>query len=190
MKLLSIDIETTGLNPEKCSTLEFGAVLFTLAENQPGEKAPRWQTFERLIEHREITGEPYALQMNQKILAELAYVTETHIEIVPEGMLPFEFTKWLSQQGVTPSDKATIVGKNYDAFDRQFLERMVDWKRLVNPLVERRVLDVGSLFFNPENGKVQNLEGCLKTVGCDTVVSHRALQDALDCATAVSRFFS
>lgn len=191
MKLLSIDIETTGLDTATCSTLEVGCVLFDpqpAIDATPQEK--RWKTFERLIEHSRIQGEPYALQLNANILAELAGVKKTHVQIIKAAELGSQVAQWLRLEGVNAENKATIVGKNYDAFDRQFLNRVPGWNQFVSPLVERRVLDVGSLYFNPEEGKVVNLESCLKTIGVDSTVSHRALDDALQVATAVSRFFA
>lgn len=193
MKLLSIDIETTGLNPHNCSVLEVGCVLFDpcpdLATTTPDER--RWQTFECLLDNRRIQGEAYALQMNQDILAEIAGVKKTHRQLLRAAQIGPAVSEWLTSFGVNPSNKATIVGKNYDAFDRQFLERIPGWKEFVNPFVERRVLDVGSLYFRPDDGKVVNLVSCLKTIGITkTDVSHRALDDALDVATAVSRFFN
>ena len=191
MKLLSIDIETTGLDPATCSTLEVGCVLF---DPQPDLNATpqerKWKTFERLIEHSRIQGEPYALQLNADILAELAGVEKTHIQIVKAAELGPQVAQWLRLEGVNAENKATIVGKNYDSFDRQFLNRVPGWNEFISPLVERRTLDVGSLYFNPEDGKVVNLESCLKKIGIDTSVNHRALDDALQVATAVSRFFS
>lgn len=189
MKLLSIDIETTGLDPVTCSTLEVGCVLF---DPQP-DLSPfdrRWKTFERLIEHTRIQGEPYALQLNHDILAELAGVKKTHIAQVPASQLGPQVAKWLRLAGVNAENKATIVGKNYDAFDRQFLNRVPGWNQFVSPLVERRTLDVGSLYFRPDDGKVVGLEACLKIIGADNTVSHRALDDALQVATAVTRFFT
>lgn len=191
MKLLSIDIETTGLDPVTCSTLEVGCVLFDPQPDlslTPVER--RWKTFERLIEHTRIQGEPYALQLNQEILAELAGVKKTHIAQIPASQLGPQVAKWLRLEGVNAENKATIVGKNYDAFDRQFLNRVPGWNQFVSPLVERRTLDVGSLYFRPDDGKVVGLEACLKTIGADATVSHRALDDALQVATAVTRFFT
>lgn len=192
MRLLSIDIETTGLDPAYCSTLEVGAVLFDpdpdLQSETPEQR--RWQTFERLISHKRIQGEPYALQMNQKILAELAGVERTHIPIVAASNVGPGLADWLAFHGVTKDNKVTIVGKNYDAFDRQFLNRLPGWKAFVEPYVERRTLDVGSLYFSPSDGKVESLDKCLEVVGCRDLVTHRALDDALAVATSVSRFFT
>lgn len=191
MRLLSIDIETTGLDPKVCSTLEFGAVLF---DPQPDLNEPavsrRWKTFERLINHSYIHGEPYALQLNQEILAELAGVKATHRQRIAAAELGPQVAEWLRLEGVNSENKATIVGKNYDAFDGRFLERVPGWTQFISPLVERRTLDVGSLCFRPDDGKVVGLEACLEMLGVKAEVNHRALDDALQVATVVSRFFT
>lgn len=190
MKLLSVDIETTGLNPNTCSVLEVGAVLFDPDPVVGDGPTPRWQTFEKLIAHSTFTGEGYALQLNRDIIAEICGVDKTHREILRAAQVGPALSEWLNDNGVTPDNKATIVGKNYDAFDRQFLNRLPGWNEFVGPYVERRALDVGSLYFRPGDGKVVGLEACLRTIGVDTSVSHRALDDALQVATAVTRFFT
>ena len=88
------------------------------------------------------------------------------------------------------SEKYTIVGKNFDAFDARFLERIPGWDTYVKPLCERRTLDVGSLCFRPGDGRVESLEKCLEMVGIRDTTTHRALDDALQVATVVSRFFA
>ena len=52
--IISIDLETTGLNSETCQILEIGAVT------SEGE------TFHCYVDNGLIQGEPYALQLNQK----------------------------------------------------------------------------------------------------------------------------
>jgi DNA polymerase III epsilon subunit-like protein len=191
MKLLSIDIETTGLDPATCSTLEVGCVLF---DPQPDLNATpqerRWKTWECLIEHSRVQGEPYALQLNHDILAELAGVKKTHRQILKAAEVGPKVAQWLRLEGVNAENKATIVGKNYDAFDRQFLNRVPGWNQFLSPIVERRTLDVGSLYFCPDDGKVVGLEACLAKIGVDDSDSHRALDDALQVATAITRFFT
>lgn len=195
MKLLSIDIETTGLDPASCSVLEVGAVLFdpqpALAEdgkiNEAGRKPA---TFERLIAHSRIQGEPYALNMNSELLLECAGIKKSHIELIQANRVGPQLREWLRRNGVDEFNKVTIVGKNYDAFDKQFLERLTGWRLAINPLVERRTLDVGSLYFKPSDGKVVSLDACLETIGCSGLVTHRALDDALAVMTAITRFFN
>lgn len=192
MKLLSIDIETTGLDTDRCGILEVGAVLFepkvTLEKGIRVDS--RWQFFECLVDNHTIQGEPYALAMNHEILAEISGQKETHRPLVKAGQIAIRLANWLREHGVTAEEKVTVVGKNYASFDEKFLEKLSGWNSLIKPLCERRTLDVGSLFFTPEDGKVVGLEECLKRVGTAGLVTHRALDDACAVATAISRLYN
>jgi len=192
MKLLSIDIETTGLDPRTCSVLEIGAVVFdpqpAIIEG-PNEKGRRWQTFEYLVKHSRVQGEAYALSMNSEIIGEIAGTKKTYRPIGDVTEIITNFRGFLLDNQVD-DQKFTIVGKNYDAFDAQFLNRLPGWGQRILPLCERRTLDVGSLCFCPEDGKVVNLDSCLSKIGVKGIVTHRALDDAMAVATCVSRFFA
>ena len=191
MKLLSIDIETTGLDPRTCSVLEIGAVVF---DPQPviqgGDPAKRrWQTFEYLLKHTRVQGEAYALGMNADILKEITGQKRTHIPIGNVTEVITNFRGFLLDN-IAAGEKYTIVGKNYDAFDAHFLDRLPGWSQRILPLCERRTIDLGSLCFCAEDGKVLNLDGCLAKLGIRGMVTHRALDDAMAVATGVSRFFA
>ena len=202
MKLVSIDIETTGLNygqefVHPCQILEFAAVCFDPqpslvnedgSANKGGDR--RWTTFEALVSHTSICGEAYALSMHNEILLELAG-RKKPLRGMPiykgEVELVREFGVWLAEQGFNSDNKAFIVGKNFAKFDDRFLEKIPGWSRLP---FQRRMLDPGSLCFNPADGGILNLQRCLEKVGIRKDVGHRALEDALDVATVVSRFFA
>jgi DNA polymerase III epsilon subunit-like protein len=189
MKLISIDIETTGLDPATCHVLEIGAVIF---DPQPElDPAIRFRpaTFERIIKCSRIQGEPYALQMNADLIAEIAGTKKTHVPIRTAVEMVGDFRDFL-EENLEEGEKATIVGKNYDAFDRQFLNRVNGWNVVTKNRLARRVLDVGSLCFCPDDGEVQNLTKCLAKLGVRDEVTHRALDDALQCMTVVTRFFA
>lgn len=68
MKYVSIDIESTGLNPEKCQILSVGAVVEDTNNLLPLEELP---TFHCAILHNEIKGEPFALNMNKDLLSKI-----------------------------------------------------------------------------------------------------------------------
>lgn len=191
MKLLSIDVETTGLDHTTCGILEVGCVLFDpkpdLATTSWRDRM--WKVFECLVDNNSIRGEPYALQMNAGILAEIAGAKGTHLRKIKAGQIAREVFYWLKDCGVDENNKVTIVGKNYDAFDARFLSKLHQWDALIGSLTERRTLDVGSLYFNPSDGGVLGLNDCLERIGIRDEVSHRALSDAAHVATAVSRFF-
>jgi DNA polymerase III epsilon subunit-like protein len=70
MKIISIDIETTGLDLEDCKMLEFSAVVEDTNDIKPIEECP---SFTCIIENGGLlTGSPYAFNMNKKILEILA----------------------------------------------------------------------------------------------------------------------
>lgn len=193
MRLLSIDVETTGLDPNTCGIIEFGAVLFepkTILVN--GERRDkRWQFFECLVDNNTIQGEPYALSMNAGILAEIAGRKPAKMPKLKAASIALRLRDWLLQHGVSEDNRVTIVGKNYCAFDEKFLSRLPGWNIHVRPLCHRRVLDVGSLYFDPtQDERVPSLEECLNRVGINTEVKHRALDDACDVATSVTRLFN
>jgi hypothetical protein len=60
---VSIDIETTGLNPSTCQTLEVGAVIDDW--KTPIDRLPR---FRRVLVYEHVTGSPYAMALNAGLL--------------------------------------------------------------------------------------------------------------------------
>ena len=72
MKYVSIDIETTGLNPDTCNTLEFGAVLEDTVNWKLLEELP---TFRRVLRPPVAVGiycvEPSAVTMHTKLFEEI-----------------------------------------------------------------------------------------------------------------------
>ena len=192
MKLLSIDVKTTGLDPNRCSVLEVGAVVFNpdpllAVDGVVNAKGRKWHTFRRLVRHTMIQGEPRVLAMNADILDEVSGRKTSHVvqDCAPNVM--HQLADFLTEHA---EGKYTIVGDAFDAFDVRFLERIPGWDTRVKPLCERRTLDVGSLCFRPGDEKVVSLTECLRVLGIEDNVSPRALGGALQIATVVSRFFA
>lgn len=70
MKILSIDVETTGLDLENCSLLEFGAIIEDTCDVKPLDELP---SFSYIIDTgKNFTGSAYALNMNANIISILA----------------------------------------------------------------------------------------------------------------------
>ena len=90
MKYISIDIETTGLDPELCNVLSIGAVIEDSANPLPYEECPK---FHAAILRHELNGSPRAITMNAKLIADIgAYMepatTTSRMELEKEtGML-------------------------------------------------------------------------------------------------------
>ena len=65
MIYLSIDLETTGLEKDRYQILSFGAILEDTEKKLPYDEIPK---FHAAILHNEITGSPFAMNMNKKII--------------------------------------------------------------------------------------------------------------------------
>lgn len=61
----SIDIETSGLDPELHSVLSIGAIIEDTEKKLPFEEVPK---FHAILLQKEICGSPYALNMNRDII--------------------------------------------------------------------------------------------------------------------------
>jgi hypothetical protein len=65
MKYISIDTETTGLDPEDCQILTIGAVIEDTNNIKPLDQLPK---FHGVILARQLSGHPYALNMNKDLI--------------------------------------------------------------------------------------------------------------------------
>lgn len=65
MKYVSIDIETSGLDSTKHQILSIGAIIEDTEEKLPFDEIP---TFNAIVVQRDITGSPYALNLNKGII--------------------------------------------------------------------------------------------------------------------------
>lgn len=69
MKYLSIDIETTGLERDRYQILSIGAIFEDTEKKLPFREIPK---FNAAILHHEITGSPFALNLNRNLLDTIA----------------------------------------------------------------------------------------------------------------------
>lgn len=172
MRYVSIDIETTGLNPETDQILEIGAVIEDTEQQVPLMNLPAFQT---LVKWDRITGEPFALAMNAELLAAIAK---------DEGMSAWgaaqKFRNWLMDNGIKGGYNA--AGKNFASFDNLFLSKVINW-----PPAFRRVLDPAVLYWLPGDEKLPGFSDCKKRAGMMGGVSHRALDDARDVVELIRR---
>jgi DNA polymerase III epsilon subunit-like protein len=71
------------------------------------------------------------------------------------------------------------AGKNFAGFDKKFLEKLPRWKQVFS--IRSRVLDPGILFVDWINDEsIPGLDECKKRAGIDGVVTHNAVEDAMD----------
>ena len=73
----SIDIETSGLDPEKHKVLSIGAIIEDTEKKLPFEEIPK---FNAIVLQNEIVGSPRAITMNQNIISLMGMYLESNNE--------------------------------------------------------------------------------------------------------------
>lgn len=167
---VSIDIETTGLNPDYCQILEIGAVIDDWVT-----PIDQLSTFHCYVVHDRIVGEPFALAMNAEILGRIADRAIHHIN---KFLRPDQVTNSLGFFLRTHlGDKALAAGKNFASFDLQFL------RRLPQPFLlkfHHRSIDPCMLYWNPATDQEPpSTKVCMERAGIAGEVAHTAVEDAL-----------
>jgi len=205
MKYLSIDIETTGLDPHDHQILEFAAVLEnTLGTPIEVDELPYFHCFvlppyhgtntlsglPRTANFRmgtDYSGTPFALSLNVGILKIISRYMEFPNEFPNERFLHpndvgADFSQWLIDQNVigpvlTKNKSIVCAGKNFAGFDARFIN---NW--LPNfPKMAHRTIDPAMLYMDFRLDEIPpSLDTCLERAGIQSLVTHRALDDARD----------
>lgn len=182
MKYTSIDIETTGLDPENCDIIEFAAVVDDLRVQRPIEELPKFQTF---ILKEQYTGSAFALAMHCEIFKQLARWQEIGIEICRIEDLMANFATFLTTQaGYKLADNGEIpvvvAGKNFSNFDLNFLKKIPNFEESAVKFFHR-TLDPCTLYLDPRiDTEPPSTKSCIERAGIDFEgKEHRALDDAL-----------
>lgn len=156
---LSMDIETTGLDPSCDQILQFAAVLF---DNDDVHKCSYFNVF---VSHPRYQGNVFALSMNSWILKLLAEGKDERI--VNHISLHYLFETWLKSK---TDQKCFPIGKNFGSFDLQFLKAH-DSK--FDRMFHYRSIDVGTLYAD------RNGVPSLADIPLDRKIEGSALHDAL-----------
>lgn len=184
MKYASIDIETTGTNPEIHQILEIGIVLEDTTKDIPVDQLPK---FHCLVESStgQYTGEAFPINLNKRIFEYLAKPKESPITIYKDFEVPAKISEFLLANSFgTVSEKSTQIkfhaaGKCFATFDKLFLEKLPSWKKFLQ--ITRRVIDPAILFTNwAEDDGLPNLDICKERAGIVGEVTHVATEDAID----------
>lgn len=185
MKYVCIDVETTGLNREKCQVIEFAAVIRDTDLDQEISESP---SFHCLVKHDFYHGEPYALNLNARIFKELSDSENSRFDIFTESELVDRFKQFLLKNGFKESKHSKVVhfvagGKNFAGFDLQFLNKLPNWENTF--FVSSRVLDPGMLWIEKDDKRVPGLNKCLQRANIEKEVTHHALQDVYDTCQVI-----
>jgi len=168
MPYVSIDIETTGLDPETCQILEIGAVVDDW--KLPIERLPR---FRRALTYEIVTGSPYAMALNANLLKQIA---SPQSDFCKPQELGAQFAEWIKANGLDPM-RLQAAGKNFASFDMQFLNRLPRFGEHIR--FRHRVLDPAILYWRLQDDKLPDSKTCYERAGLDNKVAHTAVEDAL-----------
>ena len=114
MKYISIDLETTGLEKDRYQILSFGAIIEDTENKLPFSEIPK---FHAAILHNELTGSPFALNMNKQIIEAIVHyqtagdqdekndlVQMTGMRFYHEDQVVEGFYRWLYDNGMVELD--------------------------------------------------------------------------------------
>lgn len=168
MKYASLDLETTGLDNTYCQILEVGVVIDDL--DQPLDPNP--PTFHAYLRHRKIVGEPYALNMNAHIIKIIA--ENKHPDLIHPEELELQLERFLGKHIGTDNGKYTFAGKNFQGFDKPFLQA-----NGIKLPFHHRCFDATTSFYKKGDKQLPDLALCLKRAGKDGIFQlHTAVDDA------------
>lgn len=174
MKYLSLDVETTGLNPLTDQLLQVAMVVEDSDVDMPVEELPYLNV---LVRNERVQGNAYALGMNGAILRKISGQDPTDLTIVDAVALPHYLEQWLAEQ-FPQGQRINVAGKNAAGFDIRFMPELVSRR------FRHRVIDPGSVFVDWEKPMLPSLGDLLQ----DTV-SHDALEDARDVIRVLRRSY-
>ena len=114
MIYISVDVETTGLEKDRYQILSIGAIFEDTTKKLSFEEIPK---FHAAILHNEITGSPFAINMNSKIIEAVAQyqnaknqdekndiVQMTGMQFYQEDQVVEGFYRWLFDNGLVDFD--------------------------------------------------------------------------------------
>jgi oligoribonuclease len=189
MKYLSIDIETTGLDPLNDQLLSFGAIIEDTENPLPFDEIPK---FHAAIKRNRIEGDLFAINMNKELIETInqymnspdnSRSTNSGIDFYKEDEIVSGFRQWLITNNFTQLDKEitnlTVAGKNFGTFDKLFIERLPRWKQYFR--IRQRIIDPAILFVDWKNdNSLPGLSACKTRAKLNPNVTHNAVEDAWD----------
>ncbi len=172
MRYVSIDIETTGLSPQKHSILEFAAVIEDTQTYATVEDLP-YINFACNKKHMTWDQDTLKFHLKNDYFDHHENLKQVTIDYLPE-----RFKGFLRDNGFAPFSKIIVAGKNLARFDLQFLEKIKTWNRMSN--IAHRVLDPIMLYMRPDDEEPPNMATCMTRAELELESAHYALGDARD----------
>lgn len=157
MRLVALDLETTGTDPEKDQVLQIGMLCFD------ADTAEIVGEFEIDVRHQRYSGDAYALYLNREILGRLRDPNHG----VPWVAARFLVFDQLEAWGFSRENKPHAVGFNVGTFDLRFG---------FAHLFHRRTVEIGSLLMRAMGSSAPVSSKEFQEF-CSLEVAHTALED-------------
>jgi len=173
MRYIVIDIETTGLDPDKNQILEVAAIIA-----EWGSKTPVAALRCVFVDEIEYTIGRYCMKMHRALFDEIeswrAGAEPNHrgsgsTQYIPTSEFDAVFRAFLAEHGV---DKVIVAGKSV-TFDLSFLTLITGVR------FSKRILDPTIFFIRPEDTAPPDLATCCSRAGIEWSNRHTALSDAM-----------
>ena len=200
MRIASIDLETSGLDPNKDVVLEIAAGIGVAKADGEFSNvndlsnyiyAPLADEIRILVvPDAPITADLYILAMHSRLWGEMARfdkemgkdkqvikVNDSFFAVRKEKVWPI-FYAWFRR--VQPKGVMNVAGKNYAGFDARFLRRIDPG---FDDLFRARVIDPAPLYYRQGDEKMPSTETCLERLrkewpSMPALEAHSALDDA------------
>lgn len=182
-KLVSVDIETTGLDPEDSDILEVAAIVFHLDPGNVGV-----ESFHCFLKHDVIRWNEDTFNFHMKNgyfdyakSEKLKSVPRMDTESFERALVSFLAVNDVYDVSKPRGGSATAVGKNFGSFDLQFLNKLNYGSLKKRRLFKHRALDIGNLLWNPisDGTTLPSSEQCAERMGLSGAgITHRAMDDA------------
>jgi oligoribonuclease len=205
MRYISIDLETTGLDPSTCQIIEFGAVLEDTNNVLPIDELPTFHAYVK-PKNGHLSGNIFALNMNGGIIEKLKneHTLKDQYNFVDIDNLAEDFMFWLHMQGFEIksnyelkyidgttqryTETLNVAGKNFSVFDKRFLDLVPKFNDLIR--IRHRVLDPAMLYFDPIHDEMlPNLKTCKERAGIEGEVAHLAVSDCIDVIMLIRKHY-
>ena len=216
MIYVSIDIETTGLDPLSNNVLSIGAIIEDTTKKLPYDECPK---FNAIVLNKQLQGSPRAITMNKEVISmigeylegtdevreilnnnsgykfyeEEEVVKKFFIFLLDNNVIDNEWTNnWKSGGKDINSNSRpvtiNVAGKNFGTFDKLFLQELPWWQKLIR--TRQRVLDPAILCVDWNNDTaLPSLTQCKERTSVEGIVTHNALEDAWDVIQVLRNFY-
>lgn len=182
MKYISIDIETSGLDPNMHDILEIAAVLEDTSNPLPIKDLPVFHY--HINKLTPYCVDPKAIKIHgRNILADISYKIENNSPYIcyPDEIFT-RLSNFLYSQNYKDYKEAfylNVAGKNFSTFDLRFLQK-IEKTHWSNINFRSRIIDPAILYFDiQKDDQLPNMETCLERANIKEKVTHNAIDDAI-----------